>query len=145
MQVDFYHLTRDPAEKLVPALAEKCLSAGQKLLLVSQDEERRKSFSQALWKGSATSFLAHGYAGSDSETDQPILISDNCKAVNKAEYIMLSDGQWRDEALTFDRAFFLFTADEIKAARSAWRNLVEKENVEPRYWKQDGGRWVEGP
>ena len=145
MQVDFYHLTRDPAEKLVPALAEKCLSAGQKLLLVSQDEERRKSFSQALWKGSATSFLAHDYAGSDAEADQPILISDNCKTANGARYVMLSDGQWRDQALDFDRAFFLFTADEIEAARSAWRSLSEKEDVEPRYWKQDGGRWVEGP
>lgn len=145
MRVDFYHLTRDPAEKLVPMLAGKSLEAGKRVLLVSQDEARRAALGKALWSDVPVSFLAHDFAGSESEADQPILISEQCDPANGASYIILSDGQWRDPALTFERAFFLFTAEQIDNARSAWRELAAKDDVTPRYWKQDGGRWVEGP
>ncbi len=145
MQVDFYHLTRDPAETLVPMLAEKCMGADARVLLVSNDEAQRGSLSKALWTQKETSFLAHDFAGSERESYQPVVISDNCEAPNNAKYIMLADGQWREEALRYDRAFFLFSAEEIEEARTAWRDLSENDDVTPRYWKQEGGRWIEGP
>ncbi|WP_417621373.1 DNA polymerase III subunit chi [Parasphingorhabdus sp.] len=145
MRVDFYHLTRDPAEKLVPMLAGKSLEVGKRVLLVAQDESRCAALGKALWSDDPASFLAHDFAGSERQTDQPILISDQCDAANSAPYVILSDGRWRDEALAFERAFFLFTADQIDQARTAWRALSAREDVTPRYWKQDGGRWVEGP
>lgn len=145
MRVDFYHLTRDPAEKLVPMLAGKCLQAEARVLLVSRDVIQCAAISKALWTDDPASFLAHDFAGSDQEVDQPILISDRCEAANGATFVILSDGLWRDEALQFDRAFLLFTAEEIDGARATWRDLSAKDDVTPRYWKQDGGRWVEGP
>lgn len=149
MQVDFYHLTRDPAEKLVPILAQKMLDEGQRLLLVSDDLEQIKRFGDALWQAKPESFLAHGFAGCEEEGDQPILIADDCPADwrpgNGAQYIAVADGKWRAEALSFERAFYLFTSGEIDIARDAWRSLSKNPDVTPRYWKQDGGRWVEGP
>jgi len=145
VQVDFYYLTRDPAEKLIPMLADKSLKAGARVFVVSQDEKQCGALSDALWTHDPTSFLAHDFAGSEQEEHQPILISDQCKAANGAKYIVLGDGEWRDEALAFERAFFLFTGQNIDNARAAWRALSDKENVIPRYWKQDGGNWVEGP
>ena len=145
MRVDFYHLTRDPAEKLVPMLADKSLDVGKRLLLVAQDESHRAALSEALWCAQPASFLAHDFGGSAGEANQPILLSDHCEPANGASYIILSDGQWRDEALNFERAFFLFSAEQIDHARTVWRQLSADEAVTPRYWKQDGGRWVEGP
>jgi DNA polymerase-3 subunit chi len=145
VQVDFYHLTRDPADQLVPMLASKSLDVGKRLLLLAQDESRRRALSDALWSTDPASFLAHDFAGSGREAEQPILISDQCAAANGASYIILSDGLWRDGALNFERAFFLFVPDQIDHARTVWRELKAKEDVIPRYWKQDGGRWVEGP
>ncbi|MEO9600394.1 DNA polymerase III subunit chi [Parasphingorhabdus sp.] len=145
MRVDFYHLTRDPVEKLVPMLASKSLDVGKRVFLVSRDEARCAALSKSLWSDDPASFLAHDFAGSERQADQPILISDQCEAANGAPYIILSDGQWREEALTFERAFFLFAADQIDHARTVWRDLAANEVVTPRYWKQDGGRWVEGP
>ena len=145
MRVDFYHLTRDPAEKLVPMLAGKVSDVGKRLLLLVPDEAACAALSDALWSAQPASFLAHDIAGSEREADQPILFSDQCEPANGASYIILSDGQWRDEALSFERAFFLFTADQIDHARTIWRQLSANEVVTPRYWKQDGGRWVEGP
>ena len=145
MQVDFYHLTRDPADKLVPVLAQKTLDSGQRMLLVSAFEEQQEKLSTALWDAGPTSFLAHEIAGKGRDDIQPILISATCDAPNGAHYIALADGEWRDDALAFERAFFLFTPEQIDNARAAWRFLSTKEGVEPRYWKQDGGRWVQGP
>jgi DNA polymerase-3 subunit chi len=145
VRVDFYHLTRDPAEKLVPMLAGKSLEVGRRLLLLVRDEAHCAALSDALWSAEPTGFLAHDVAGSERQADQPILMSDHCDPANGASYIILSDGRWRDEALSFERAFFLFTAEQIEDARTVWRQLTAREDVTPRYWKQDGGRWVEGP
>jgi DNA polymerase-3 subunit chi len=37
MQVDFYQLTRDPAEKVLSAIAQRVLDNGGRLLIVSDD------------------------------------------------------------------------------------------------------------
>lgn len=145
MRVDFYHLTRDPAEKLVPMLASKSLDVGKRILLLAQDERSCVALGNALWRDEPASFLAHDFAGSQHQADQPILVSDQCQPANGAPYIILSDGLWREEALDFERAFFLFTADQIDHARTVWRELTANDAVTPRYWKQHGGRWVEGP
>ena len=126
-------------------LASKSLAVGKRLLLLSPDETRCAALSAALWSAEPASFLAHDFAGSLRQTDQPILISDQCEPANGATYIILADGQWREEALGFERAFFLFTAAQIDHARTIWRQLNASEVVTPRYWKQDGGRWVEDP
>tara|TARA_R110002124_G_scaffold74999_1_gene201361 strand:- start:306 stop:743 length:438 start_codon:yes stop_codon:yes gene_type:complete len=145
VRVDFYHLTRDPAEKLVPMLASKSLDVGKRIMLLASDERSCVALGNALWSDEPASFLAHDFSGSERQADQPILISDQCEPFNGATYIILSDGMWRDEALDFERAFFLFSAEQIDHARSVWRQLMANDVVTPRYWKQDGGRWVEGP
>ena len=60
-------------------------------------------------------------------------------------FVALADGEWRDEALGFDRIFYLFPPSHTDNARTAWRALATREDVECRYWKQDGGKWVQGP
>ena len=145
MQVDFYHLTRDPAEKLLPILAQKTLDSGNNLLVVSGDFEQIEPISAGLWTAKPESFLAHGLAGGEDDARQPILIADDCTATNRAKFVALCDGKWRDDALGFERVFYLFTPDNIDSARTAWRALSKNEDVTPRYWKQADGRWIEGP
>jgi DNA polymerase III subunit chi len=148
LRVDFYHLTRAPAEHVLPAIAEKLMGAGARLLIVTPDEDQMDRIDRALWAFKADSFLPHGKAGGGPGSDaaQPILLSPTVTAANTARNIALTDGVWRDEALDFDRAFFLFNPDGIEDARHAWRALGDKNGVERHYWKQDDhGRWVEGP
>jgi DNA polymerase III subunit chi len=146
MQVDFYQLTRDPAEKILPALASKVLADGGRLLVVSGDEAQLVSLSAALWAYKPESFLANGIAGGGADDAlQPILLSHEAEPANCAKLIALADGQWRDAALDFDRAFYLFPPDHTDDARAAWRMLGEQEAVKRNYWRQDGGRWIQGP
>lgn len=145
MQVDFYQLTRDPAEKVAPPIAQRILDDGGRLLVVSGDADELERLSTNLWQWKPESFLANGKAGEGSEAAQPILLSDSTDAANGARFVLIADGQWRDEALGFDRAFYLFPPARTDDARAAWRALTGKDGVECRYWKQDGGKWRQGP
>lgn len=144
MQVDFYHLTLAPLDRVLPPIAEKVLASGERLLIVAADPALRTRIDQLLWRYSPASFLPHGEAGEAWDADQPALIADAVAPANGARNVALVDGVWRDEALAFERAFHLFDADSIGAARTAWRSLGERDAVERRYWRQDeNGRWAQ--
>jgi len=74
---------------------------------------------------------------------QPILLSANTDAPNRARNILIADGEWREAALTFDRAFYLFDNDTLEGARLAWKLLAGRDEVERRYWAQEGGKWTQ--
>ena len=145
MRVDFYQLSRDPAEAVVPLLAANTLKAGERMLVVSGDEAQRAAISQALWSHAPDSFLAHGEAGGAHDARQPVLLADAVSAPNGAKFVALADGVWRDGLDAFERVFLLFGPAEIEGARGCWRMLGEREDVERKFWVQDGGKWREGP
>ncbi|MEJ7927701.1 DNA polymerase III subunit chi [Sphingobium sp. AN641] len=145
MQVDFYQLSRDPVERVLPAIAERILAGGGRLLVVAADGGRLERLSGGLWDAGAETFLAHGLVGQAGENVQPILLSDRCEAQNGARHVALADGLWRDEALRFERAFYFFDAETIGGARASWRILSKADDVTPRFWRQDGRKWVQGP
>lgn len=142
MQVDFYQLSRDPAEIAVALIGAKTIEAGKRMLVVSGDDGQLARISDALWAANDR-FLAHGLAGGPHQERQPILLSDQPDPANGATFIALADGQWRDAALTFERAFLLFDGTTIETARATWRSLNGREGIEQRYWKQEDGRWVQ--
>ncbi|MEI9849982.1 MAG: DNA polymerase III subunit chi [Sphingomonas sp.] len=142
MQVDFYHLTRAPLDRVLPRIAERVLADGGRLLIVADGEEARARLDLLLWGYSDEAFLPHGIAGGAHDARQPVLIAGEAHAANGARNVALADGVWREEALGFDRAFHFFDEDRIAEARAAWRSLDGREGVERRYWKQnDAGRW----
>lgn len=149
MKVDFYHLTRMPLERALPQIAEKVVASGARLLVVAASAEQQAALDRLLWTYAPDSFLPHGRADADGDDNgpvlaahQPILIAGAITPANGARHIALVDGEWRDEALAFDRAFHFFDEDHIVAARAAWRALATRDGVERRYWKQnDAGRW----
>lgn len=142
MQIDFYHLTRLPLERALPRIAERVIETGGRLLVVSADPAQRAKLDAALWTYSADSFLPHGEAGAGKDDLQPVLISGEAEAPNGARNIALVDGEWRDAALGFERAFHFFDEARIAEARAAWKALADKPEVERRYWKQnENGRW----
>ncbi|MFM5886517.1 MAG: DNA polymerase III subunit chi [Novosphingobium sp.] len=140
-QVDFYQLSRDPAETVLALIAGKVLDSGQRLLVVAGDAALRQRIAAALWEGK-DSFLAHGEAGGAHDARQPILLSDKVAPANAARFVAFADGVWRDEALDFDRVFLLFDEATIEAARANWRSLDGRDGVERRYWRQEDGKWI---
>ena len=143
MRVDFYQLSRDPAEAALPLIARAAMKAGERMLVVSGDEAQLARIGDSLWTRLPESFLAHGMAGDKHADRQPILLSTTVDPVNRAQFLAIADGQWRDGE--FARTFFLFDETTVQAARDCWRTLGSRDGIERRFWKQDGGKWVEGP
>ena len=144
MQVDFYQLGRTPPEQVISSIAQKLLSEGKRLLIVAEDEGLLGRLDRMLWDQSPTSFIPHGPSGGSDDARQPVLLSANTDAPNLARNMLIADGQWREAALTFDRAFYLFDAVTLEGARLAWKTLAGREGVDRRYWAQDErGKWVE--
>lgn len=143
MQVDFYQLTRDPAEKVLPFIAQRVLDDKGRLLIVSEDTAQLDAISSLLWNAKADSFLAHAKAGEGDDALQPILLSDTAEAANDARFVAIADGNWRPIEMDFDRVFYLFPPSHTDYARAAWRTLGD--GVQRRYWKQVGGKWMQGP
>ncbi|MFM9937415.1 MAG: DNA polymerase III subunit chi [Novosphingobium sp.] len=148
MRVDFYQLSRDPAELVLPKLAQGTLAAGERLLVVSEDAGQLERIGEALWTRLPETFLANGMAGGEHDARQPILLAQAPDPANGARYLALADGVWRDMPEGFDaaeRVFLLFPPDRIDDARGTWRMLGTRDGVERKYWRQEGGKWREGP
>lgn len=145
MRVDFYQLKRDPVEAALPLIARATMKTGERLLVVSSDARQLSLIGDALWQKLPETFLAHGQADAPHAERQPILLSDRPEALNGARYLVIADGQWRDADQPFERTFYFFNDVALQAARACWRELGKREGVERRFWKQEGGRWLEGP
>lgn len=144
MQVDFYQLGQTPVEQVTAALAEKLLVEQAKLLIVAEDEALLGRLDRMLWDNGATSFIPHGLAGGPDDVRQPVLLSTSPDAPNLARNILIADGEWREAALSYDRAFYLFDNATLESARLAWKLLAGREGVERRYWAQEeDGRWAQ--
>ena len=144
MQVDFYQLGQTPLEQVVASLAEKLLAQDGRLLIVAGDETVLARLDRMLWDQGATSFLPHGLAGGTDDARQPILLSTSPDAPNLARNMLIADGEWREAALSYDRAFYLFDNLALEGARMAWKLLSGRDGVDRLFWAQDeDGRWRE--
>lgn len=144
MQVDFYQLGRTPLEQVIASLAQKLLGESKRLLVVAEDAGLLARLDRMLWDEGATSFIPHGLAGGSDDSRQPVLLTTQTDAPNVARNIVIADGEWREAALGFDRAFYLFDAASVEGARLAWKLLSGREGVERRYWAQDErGKWIQ--
>ena len=141
MQVDFYQLAGTAPEQVIASLAEKILERDGRLLIVASDEAQLARLDRMLWDMEPTGFLPHGVAGGANDSRQPVLLSTTPDAPNVARNIQIADGEWRDAALAYDRAFYLFDDATLEGARLAWKLLAGREGVERRYWAQEEGRW----
>ena len=142
MRVDFYQLGETTAEGVIAAVGQRLIGEGQRLLVVAEDEALLARLDRLLWDQGAASFIPHGLAGGNDDSAQPILLSSGSDAPNRARDLLIADGQWREAALGYERAFYLVDGDSLQAARLAWKLLAGREGVERHYWGHEDGRWV---
>jgi DNA polymerase-3 subunit chi len=143
VRVDFYQLAGKAVEEVTFSLATKLIQAGERLLVIAGDAVFLERLDRMLWDQGRTSFLPHGLAGKGEDARQPILLSSTPDPANRARNLLIADGEWRDSALAFNRAFYLFDSQTVEAARQAWRRLSAEEGVERHFWRQDGSGWAE--
>ncbi|MCF3973124.1 DNA polymerase III subunit chi [Paracoccus salsus] len=141
----FYHLTRQPAEALLPILIGKSLQAGWRVELRGADPERMDWLDRQLWLGDG--FLPHGLAGGPHDARQPVLltVAGQDLASNDPVCLMALDGAEvaAAEVARLERACIVFdggSGDAVARARDQWR-LLTAAGVAAEYWSEEGGRW----
>ena len=141
----FYHLTRSPADALVPVLIGRSLQAGWRVELRSPDRDRLNRLDEALWQGDG--FLPHGFAGGPHDARQPVLLTveGQPSGGNAALCLLALDGAavTAAECAALNRACILFDGNDPAAtarARDQWRELTGA-GVTAEYWSEEGGGW----
>lgn len=140
----FYHLTRSPAESLLPVLIEKALAAGWRVELRGTDPARLERFDLLLWQRDG--FLPHGRGGGPHDARQPVLLTLAGEAAsNGAACLIAVDGAALEpaECAAAERACLLFDGNDpaaLDAARGQWRRLTGA-GVAAEYWSEEGGGW----
>jgi DNA polymerase-3 subunit chi len=141
VRVDFYQLGAAQPDSVIAAIAGRLLDEGQRLLVVASDEALLARLDRQLWDQGAASFLPHGLAGGSDDAAQPVLLTTGADAPNLSRNILIADGEWRESALAYERAFYLFDEATLEGARLAWKLLAGREGVERNYWALEDGKW----
>jgi len=144
-EILFYHLQRHPLERVLPALVEKSLERGWRVVVQAASEERVEALDAHLWVFRDDSFLPHGTWREAEAAEQPVLLTVHDGNPNGAAVRFLLDGApVPADAGDYERIVLLIDGndpDAVAAARERWSEGRAK-GFEVTYWQADeNGRW----
>jgi DNA polymerase-3 subunit chi len=144
-EVLFYHLQRQPLEKVLPALIEKSLARGWRVVVQASTDERVEALDAHLWTYRDDAFLPHGTHREAEAAAQPVLLTTGDDNPNRADVRFLIDGAAVPaDAGAYERIVLLFDGDDpdaVAAARERWTH-AKAQGLAATYWQTDEqGRW----
>ena len=142
----FYHLLRQPLERVLPSLLERCLERKWRVVVQASSEERIEALDAYLWTYRDDGFLPHGTARDGEAAAQPIFLTAVEHNPNGANVRFLIDGAAVPaDAAAYARIVLIFDGedeDAVAAARTHW-NAAKQQGFDVTYWQPDDqGRWV---
>jgi len=143
-EILFYHLQRQPLERVLPELLEKCIERKWRAVVQLGSEERRDALDAHLWTYRDDGFLPHGAAKDGNAAQQPVWLTVSDENPNGASVRFLADGAATEDYAGYERIVVLFDGDDPDAldrARAEWKR-VKAGGHDATYWQQsDRGRW----
>jgi DNA polymerase-3 subunit chi len=143
-EVLFYHLTRQPLDKVLPGLLEKTLERGWRAVVQAGGGERVDALDALLWTYADDSFLPHGTARDGMSDQQPVFLTIKDENPNGATVRFLVDGAEAPDLAGYTRAVYIFDGRDDAAlaqARAEWKRIKGAGHA-VTYWQQnDNGRW----
>lgn len=141
----FYHLKGQTPEQVLPALLQKSLERGWRVVVQASSDERVEALDAHLWTWRDDAFLPHGTWRDAEAAVQPIVLTANEENPNRATVRFLVDGAiLPGNGDAYDRIVVLFNGDDpdaVDAARARWSE-AKAAGVEVTYWQTDEhGRW----
>ena len=115
----FYHLERQPLERVLPTLLERTLERGWRAVVEAGSEERVAALDTELWTYSEGSFLPHGTRKDGAPDRQPIFLTASDENPNGATVRFLVDGAAPGEIESYTRVVFLFDGGDEAALADA--------------------------
>ena len=144
-EILFYHLQGQKLENVLPALLEKSLERGWKVVVQGSAEERIEALDAHLWTYRDDGFLPHGTWRESEASQQPVLLTCNDGNPNGATVRFLVDrAPLPVDVERYRRIVLLFDGEDdeaVAAARAHWSD-VKARGFEATYWQTDEqGRW----
>jgi DNA polymerase III subunit chi len=144
-EILFYHLHRQPIERVLPPLLEKSLERGWRVIVQAASEERIDALDAHLWTYRDDAFLPHGTAKESDADGQPVLLTTRDDNPNGAQVRFLIDGATvPPDAKTYQRIVLLFDGEDeeaVASARTRWSE-AKAAGFDATYWQSDEqGRW----
>ncbi len=137
-EVYFYHLERQPLDKVLPSLLERTLARGWRAVVQAGSEERVEALDSLLWTFDEESFLPHGTSKDGRLERQPIYLTAGDDNPNGAAIRFLVDGADLPELSHYVRVVLIFDghdASAVEKARAQWRTAKEQ-GCQMAYWQQ---------
>ena len=144
-EVLFYHLTESKLEDALPALLEKSVERGWKVVVQTAEDVRRDFLDAHLWTFRDDSFLPHGTDAAPMPQEQPVLLTATPENQNSASVRFVVDGAEPPPLDPYERVVFMFDGYDqlqLEGARAQWKKL-KGDGHALTYWQQSPeGRWV---
>lgn len=143
-EVFFYHLERQPLDRVLPGLVERTLARGWRAVIQAGNNERLEVIDTLLWTYNEESFLPHGTAKDGPPEMQPVFLTTEEDNPNGAGVRFLVDGATLQSFSGYLRVVVIFDgADKraVEAARAQWKD-ARGQGCKVAYWQQtEQGRW----
>lgn len=143
-EVLFYHLERQPLDRVLPTLVERTVERGWRAVIQSGTTERLEAVDNLLWTWRDDSFVPHGTARDGPPADQPVLLTTESDNPNEAAVRFLIDGATIESFKGYLRVVLIFDGQDtaaVETARAQWK-AAKAEGCACTYWQQsDSGRW----
>lgn len=123
--VQFYHLTSTPLERVLPKLLEKSLQSGFKVLVKLATEEKAELLNTLLWTYNPDSFLAHGTAKDGNAALQPVYLTAAAENPNQASLFIVTDGSEIEAVPELKRVLDIVDANDETAVKDAERRMAQ--------------------
>jgi DNA polymerase-3 subunit chi len=141
----FYHLQRQPLERVLPMLLERTLARGWKAVVQVGGEERLAFLDDHLWTYADDSFLPHVTQREPDAAANPIVLALDEGNPNGAQVRFLVDGAGLPaDMASYERLMLIFDGNDDEAlarARSEW-GRAKSAGISASYWQQDeSGKW----
>lgn len=144
-EILFYHLQGQKLEGVLPALLEKSLERGWRVVVQSTSPERTEALDAHLWTYNDESFLPHATWLARDASEHPVILAVEEGNPNRANVRFLVDNAALPaDADSYERLVLVFNGDDeeaLAAARGAWADCKAR-GFEVTYWQTDDrGRW----
>jgi DNA polymerase III subunit chi len=141
----FYHLERQPLDRVLPTLVEKTVERGWRAVIQAGTVERVQVLDGLLWTYREEGFLPHGTSADGSPERQPVFLTVGDENPNGAVVRFLVDGAVTADYKSYQRLVFMFDGRDQQAlagARAQWK-AAKAAGCSVTYWQQgDDGRWA---
>jgi DNA polymerase-3 subunit chi len=143
-EVLFYHLERQPLDKVLPQLLDRSIKRGWRVVVQADSEERVEALSALLWTYTDDSFLAHGTSRDGMAELQPVWLTSADDNPNAATVRFFVSGAAPAGYDGLTRAVLLIDggdSEAVERARVVWKEASALGHA-VSYWQQDDeGRW----